>query len=188
MNKILESYSEEQDTTIAVIQELIPLGLKAVGEELQREVQELAGKRYQHGGDISRWGFQAGSVYLRDQKLPIMVPRIRHTKANQEIRLTSYEKLQQPFDGDRQTFLKLLTNTGRARNWSRRFSGSAPRMSPNVFAAKAPSVFKHCRPAPWPSMILWPSLWTASVTPPTGWCHARWRQNDFRHRADPQRE
>jgi hypothetical protein len=98
MNKILESYSEEQDTTIAVIQELIPLGLKAVSEELQCEVQELAGKRYQHGGDISRWGFQPGSVYLRDQKLPVLVPRMRDTKANQEIRLTSYEKLQKPFN------------------------------------------------------------------------------------------
>ena len=93
MNKILESYSEEQNTTIAVIQELIPLGLKAVGEELQREVQELAGKRYQRGGDVSRWGSQPGSVYLRDQKLPIEVPRARNTQTNQEIRLKSYEKL-----------------------------------------------------------------------------------------------
>lgn len=96
MSKILKSYSEEQDITIALIQELVPLGLKAVSEELPREVQELTGKRYQHGAEASRWGFQPGAVYLRDQKLPIMVPRVRDSKANQEIRLASYEKLQRP--------------------------------------------------------------------------------------------
>lgn len=38
MAKIVESYSEEDDVKYAVIQELIPLGLKAVAEELQKEV------------------------------------------------------------------------------------------------------------------------------------------------------
>ena len=137
MNKILKSYNEEQDTMISVIQELIPLGLKAVGEELQREVRELAGKRYQHGGDISRWGFQPGSVYLRDQKLPIMVPRVRDTKADQEIRLTSYEKLQQPFDGDRQTFLKLLNGIS-----THKYQESAE-LVPEVFGISASNVSKR---------------------------------------------
>ncbi len=62
MSKILESYNAEQDITLTVIQELIPLGLKAVGGELQREVQELTGKRYQRGDEISRWGSQPGST------------------------------------------------------------------------------------------------------------------------------
>ena len=137
MNKILESYSEEQETTIAVIQELIPLGLKAVGEELQREVKELAGKRYQRGGDASRWGSQAGSVYLRDQKLPIMVPRVRDTKANQEIRLTSYEKLQEPFAADRQTFLKLLNGIS-----THKYRQSAE-LVPEVFGISASNVSKR---------------------------------------------
>ena len=139
MNKILESYSEEQDTTIAVIQELIPLGLKAVGEELQREVKELAGKRYQRGGDTSRWGSQPGSVYLRDQKLPIMVPRVRDTKANQEIRLTSYEKLQEPFAGDHQTFLKLLNGIS-----THKYRQSAE-LVPEVFGISASNVSKRFR-------------------------------------------
>lgn len=139
MNKILESYSEEQDMTIAVIQELIPLGLKAVGEELQREVQALAGKRYQRGGEISRWGSQAGSVYLRDQKLPIMVPRVRDSKANQEIRLASYEKLQRPFDGDRQTFLKLLNGLS-----THKYRQSAE-LVPEVFGISASNVSKRFR-------------------------------------------
>jgi transposase-like protein len=139
MSKILESYSEQQDTTIAVIQELIPLGLQAVGEELQREVQELAGKRYQRGGEISRWGSQPGSVYLRDQKLPIMVPRVRNTYTDQEVRLAGYEKLQQPFAGDRQTFLKLLNGIS-----THKYRQSAE-LVPEVFGISASNVSKRFR-------------------------------------------
>jgi hypothetical protein len=76
---------------MAVIQELIPLGLKAVTEELQAEVKRLAGERYGRGGDNARWGKQDGSVYLRDQKLPIKVPRVRNTLTNQEIPLQAYQ-------------------------------------------------------------------------------------------------
>lgn len=108
MQQIVNSYSEEFDVKMAVIQELIPLGLKAVAEELQAEVKRLAGERYAHGGDNARWGKQNGSVYLRDQKVPIKVPRVRNTVTNQEVPLQSYQRLQQPFDGDDQTVLKLL--------------------------------------------------------------------------------
>ena len=139
MNKIFESYSEEQDTAIAVIQELIPLGLKAVGEELQGEVQALAGPRYQRGGDNSRWGSQPGSVYLRDQKLPIMVPRVRDMKTNQEVQLTNYEKLQKPFDGDHQTFLKLLNGIS-----THKYRQSAE-LVPEVFGISASNVSKRFR-------------------------------------------
>src|SRR5450631_4035791 len=78
MNKIVDSYSEEFDVKMTLIQELIPLGLKAVAEELQAEVKRLAGNRYDRGGDNARWGKQNGSVYLRDQKFPIQVPRVRN--------------------------------------------------------------------------------------------------------------
>ncbi len=108
MNKIVESYSEEFDVKMAIIQELIPLGLKAVVEELQAEVKQIAGDRYVRGGDNARWGKQNGSVYLRDQKFPIQVPRVRNIASNQEIQLTSYERLQKPFADDGQTVLKLL--------------------------------------------------------------------------------
>ena len=108
MNKIVDSYSEEFDVKMAVIQELIPLGLKAVTEELQAEIKRLAGERHERGGDNARWGKQNGSVYLRDQKFPIQVPRVRNTVTNQEVHLESYQRLQKPFAGDDQTVLKLL--------------------------------------------------------------------------------
>lgn len=108
MNQIMNSYSEKFDVKMAVIQELIPLGLQAIGEELQAEVQRIAGPRYQHGGDNARWGRQNGSVYLRDQKFPIEVPRVRNTATHQEVPLESYQRLQQPLADDEGTILKLL--------------------------------------------------------------------------------
>ena len=70
--------------TLAMIQALIPLGLRAVEGALQQEVPALAGARYAHqdgAPGIVRPGQQAGSVYLADQKLPITVPRVRDQHA-----------------------------------------------------------------------------------------------------------
>ena len=74
MDKIKDNYSEEFDVRLAVIQELIPLGLHEVSKRLQEEVTRLAGNRHERGGNNARWGKQNGSVYLRDQKFPIKVP------------------------------------------------------------------------------------------------------------------
>src|SRR5665213_2508905 len=66
--------------TLAMIQALIPLGLRAVEEALRAEVEALAGPRYAREDQRSavvRWGAQRGSIYLADQKLPITVPRVR---------------------------------------------------------------------------------------------------------------
>ena len=56
MQKIVDSYSEDFDVKMSVIQELIPLGLKALAEELQNEVTRLAGVKHSRGGDNARWG------------------------------------------------------------------------------------------------------------------------------------
>jgi putative transposase len=106
--KIADSYSEEFDVKMALIQELIPLGLREVTIELQQEVTRLAGRKHERGGDQMRWGKQNGSVYLRDQKFPIKVPRVRDTSMNQEVVLQTYQRLQKPFADDEGTVLKLL--------------------------------------------------------------------------------
>jgi len=75
---------EDLDTRVALIQALIPLGLGAVEEELQREVERLAGPRYARkdgAPDRVRWGRQRGSVYLLDHKVPVQVPRVRDQAA-----------------------------------------------------------------------------------------------------------
>lgn len=102
---------EEIETTVALIQALIPLGLPAVGEALEAEVVALAGDRYRRTGGrpgVVRWGQQLGSVYLADQKLPIPVPRVRDQAANREVPLATDERLQQPRAADVGLFRKIL--------------------------------------------------------------------------------
>jgi len=100
MARLMDSYSEDFNVKMSVIQELIPLGLKAVAEELSNEVKKLAGERYSRGGEIDRWGRQNGSVYLRDQKFPLKVPRLRNKTTDEEVSLEAYQRLQQPFNDD----------------------------------------------------------------------------------------
>ncbi len=97
--------------TVAMIQALIPLGLRAVEDALTQEVRTLAGTRYArddaHPG-IVRWGQQAGSVYLADQKLPIRVPRVRDQTAGRELPLATYAQLQTPRAVDAGLFRRIV--------------------------------------------------------------------------------
>lgn len=96
---------------LALIQALIPLGLKAVQEALVQEVTALAGARYAHDDahpEIVRWGEQAGSIYLADQKLPIRVPRVRDRAVGQEVALATYQQFQTPRALDVGLFRRVL--------------------------------------------------------------------------------
>ncbi len=108
MERIMAAHSEEFDIKLGMIQELIPLGLKAVAEELQNEVKQIAGVKYSRGTDVARWGSQDGSVYLRDEKFPVKVPRVRNVEKNEEVTLKSYQRLQNPFDDDENILKRLL--------------------------------------------------------------------------------
>lgn len=99
---------EDLDISLSLIQELIPVALKAAEDKLTEEVNKITGIRYEHGKDNLRWGRQAGSIYLRDQKVPIEVPRVRKKREHKEVSLETYKKLQQPYLSDEQTVLKLL--------------------------------------------------------------------------------
>jgi len=77
---------------LALIQALIPLGLRAVEDALQAEVTALAGPRYaRHDARpaVVRWGKQAGSIFLADQKLAVRVPRVRDPSTGHEIPLAT---------------------------------------------------------------------------------------------------
>lgn len=97
--------------TLAMIQALIPLGLKAVEEALLAEVGALAGPRYARDDErpsVVRWGSQSGSIYLADQKLPITVPRVRDQRGGREVPLTTYAALQTPRAHDVGLFRRVL--------------------------------------------------------------------------------
>lgn len=84
------------ESRLSMIQMLIPLGLQAVEEELQAEVRgHVGGGRYDRtGGDKKRWGQNPGSVFLGDQKVRVNVPRVRDMRADEEVPLKSYQRLQ----------------------------------------------------------------------------------------------
>ena len=99
--QVIEEIDHEtfiNESRIAMIQTLIPLGMKAVEEELQAEVSRLiGGNHYERTGSrLKRWGENPGSVFLGDQKVRINVPRVRNTKRRQEVPLKSYEQFQNP--------------------------------------------------------------------------------------------
>jgi transposase-like protein len=99
------------DAKVALIQELIPLGLQAVEEALAAEVTALAGEWYRRTGGQSglvRWSRARGSVYLADQKLPITYTRIRDLPGKREVPLRTYQRLQEPRQADRGVLLRVL--------------------------------------------------------------------------------
>ena len=97
------------DVKSALIQALIPLGLSAIGDQLQQEVTRLTGAKHSRESENYRWGHQNGSVYLKDQKFPIEVPRVRSATQECEVPLASYQRFKQPLlDDNKQAFKKLL--------------------------------------------------------------------------------
>lgn len=92
----LREQVEDLDVRVALIQALIPIGLEAVAEELQREVEGLVGARYSRAEGLQghyRWGTQQRSIYLADQKVRVEVPRVRDCVGNREVLLRTYELL-----------------------------------------------------------------------------------------------
>lgn len=98
-------------TKVALIQALIPVGLNAVAEELEKEVKRLAGEKHSRSEGKPghyRWGSQPGSVYLSDQKVGVSVPRVRNVLNNEEVSLQSYQLLQQPRNTDEGVMRRIL--------------------------------------------------------------------------------
>jgi len=94
---------------IALIQMLIPIGLKAVEEVLQEEVSSLAGEKYSREGVVTRWGYNPGSVYMGDQKVAVKVPRLVNSSNGKFVALESYRSLQDGAMLDEGAFRKVLS-------------------------------------------------------------------------------
>ena len=128
-------------TSLALIQALIPLGLRAVEERLLAEVQALAGARYARDDGrpgVVRWGHQAGSVYLADQKLPITVPRVRDRTHGCEVALPTYHALQTPRADDVGLYRRVLAGIA-GRDYA-----AAAEAVPDAFGLSRSSVSRRC--------------------------------------------
>lgn len=100
----------EMDSKAALIHELIPIGLMHIEDLLKQEVTELAGERYKRNGlaGYDRWGRQHGSVYIKDQRIPIIIQRIRDTIHDKEVQLNAYERFQKPTSDTDEKLLKRI--------------------------------------------------------------------------------
>jgi len=99
LTKALKISEQPFDMRMELIQTLVPLGLAMVHEELQDEVLRLIGAKYDRERKTPgyyRWGQQAGSIYLDDQKFRLPIPRVRDSVHNQEIPLKVYQAFQKP--------------------------------------------------------------------------------------------
>jgi hypothetical protein len=131
---------EDVNTTVTLIQTLIPLGLRAVGEALATEVTRLVGPRYSRTSGLPghvRWGHQQGSVYLADQKLPITYQRVRDRRRKTEVPLTTYQQLQLPRQADAGLFRKVLLGLS-----CRNYAGCAEAV-PEAFGLSPSSVSRR---------------------------------------------
>ena len=131
------SLEKDLDIRVALIQELIPIGLTAVNDVLQEEVTQLAGPRYsRRKGEREkvRWGRQQGSVYLQDTKVKVRVPRVRNRKTDKEVTLSNYRKLQEPLSGDKNLLVKVLSGLS-----CHKYVETAQKV-PEVFGLSASSV------------------------------------------------
>jgi|TARA_Y100000294_G_C8534643_1_gene328496 transposase-like protein len=94
----IPSRSEVRDMEISskveFISSLIPLGLMAISEELERELFYLTGEKYSRKGGVPgnvRYGSNPGTVFLGGRKVPIEVPRVRNQLSNEEVGLKNYQ-------------------------------------------------------------------------------------------------
>jgi putative transposase len=125
------------ESRMQMIQQLIPIGLRAAAAELQQEVVDLVGERYSRGGKLKRWGENPGSVFLGDQKVETPVPRVRNLTTRTEVQLKSYERLQSPQLVDDMALLRVINGMSQ-RDYER-----AAIAVPETFGIKKTSVCRR---------------------------------------------
>ena len=84
------------DTKLQLIQHHAEMARLLAEEILEEEVTDLAGERYsrkEEGNSLRRWGSNSGSIRIDGEKIPIDVPRVRDTDAEEERSLESYEAM-----------------------------------------------------------------------------------------------
>lgn len=113
----MASQSWDRESRLSMIQMLIPLGLRAVEEELLAEVKSLVGgdRHERTEGSRKRWGQNPGSVFLGDQKVKINVPRVRDLSLGQEVPLKSYERLQKPDYVDKMALSRVINGVSQGK-------------------------------------------------------------------------
>ena len=91
-----EALDGPTDTKLHLIQHHAKMARLLAEEVLEEEVTGLAGKRHsrkEEGNSLRRWGSNPGSIRIDEEKVPIDVPRVRDTDAEEERFLESYQAM-----------------------------------------------------------------------------------------------
>lgn len=89
--------SLDLEMKLELLQNQIKLSQVLIDNILETEVQELSGTRYSHDkphdGRYSRWGTNAGSVLIGEEKVRIKVPRVIDNELARNVSLENYKIL-----------------------------------------------------------------------------------------------
>ena len=89
--------SLDLELKLELLQNQIKLSQILIENILETEVQELSGERYSHDkpneGRYRRWGTNAGSVRIGEEKVRIKVPRVIDKEAEKNVSLNNYKLL-----------------------------------------------------------------------------------------------
>jgi transposase-like protein len=93
----LEQLKEKPwEVKLALLQHHLELARLFVGELLEEEVEEKAGKRYSHDETrYSRWSKNPGSVRIGEEKVPITVPRMIDTETGETCSPERYHEMKE---------------------------------------------------------------------------------------------
>lgn len=128
------------EARVELIQALIPVALERVTRDLQMEIKHLAGRKHSHIEGLPghhRWGGQPRSIYLADQKIGIMAPRVRNSLKNEEVVLKTLHLLQRPRNADEGVLRRIL------RGLSCRDYESCAEAVPEAFGMSASSISRR---------------------------------------------
>lgn len=89
--------SLDLEMKLELLQNQIKLSQVLIENILETEVQQLSGSKYSHdkphSGRYSRWGTNAGSVKIGEEKVKIKVPRVIDTELEKNVSLENYKLL-----------------------------------------------------------------------------------------------
>lgn len=92
------------EVKLHLLQHYAELARMLARELLDEEVTALCGDRYSRDkpfeGRYSRWGSNRGSIQVQEERVPIDVPRVRDTEADQEQPLKVYQDMKKAIELD----------------------------------------------------------------------------------------
>ena len=145
-------YEQPTDIRLELLKNYLELSRLMVNQMLEDNVRSLTGERYEHalegGKKYYRHGYNPGSIKLKDQRLPIDIPRIREVASGKCIQIPEIEKFKtiaEPSDD----FLKKIIHGISTRDYKKitqhlveNFGMSSSQVS-REFIEQSEQAFKH---------------------------------------------